>query len=665
MKLGTKIGLGFGVLILLALALGSVAAWNINAVKATATVLSDGYLPQVKLTSDLEREFLRAMLGVTVFVNTQDDKYLILGKKALTEVKTGLKDGEKLAAGAPDSAHFRDEMEKTREKIDQFERQLNEATVKSYDLVRSYGQLKETGKFFMVNAGRFLADELEELKAGINNGSDSAAMEERLAKVSILNELLELGNRIYLSVSTTQAERDLEAIDGAKRLFETIDEKLDALKALSHSETDRGSTERLKTASSLYRDAMTDLVGVWSSVEALNRQRSITGGEVMLLTQGAHNAGLDNMRKASDRTVKKVSLSTLVMISGILLAIIIGISIAFFLTRAITKPIRQVVRGLLEGAEKVASASSQVASSSQSLAEGASQQATALEVSTASLDQIGSMTRQNADNAFQANQLTDETSNLILIASQSMNGLIASMTEITKASEDTQKIIRTIDEVAFQTNLLALNAAVEAARAGHAGAGFAVVADEVRNLAMRTAEAAQSTAALIDHTTRQVRDGYDMVVKTNDEFAEVARSVTNCRGLVGEITAASQEQARGIDQVGKAVVEMDKIVQDNAVSAEESASASEEMNAQAERMKWFVAELVALVGADEKHKEKQKTAPAAQARAKEVPAAATFHQSLSRPADRREGTNGRRGALIDTAPPFPSATAPRNAAPPH
>jgi methyl-accepting chemotaxis protein len=177
-----------------------------------------------------------------------------------------------------------------------------------------------------------------------------------------------------------------------------------------------------------------------------------------------------------------------------------------------------------------------------------------------------------------------------------MGELTHSMEEISKASEETSKIIKTIDEIAFQTNLLALNAAVEAARAGEAGAGFAVVADEVRNLAMRAAEAARNTADLIEGTVKKVKDGGDLVATTNEAFAEVAQSAAKVGELVGEIAAASNEQAQGIGQVNTAVAEMDKVVQQNAANAEESASASEEMSAQAEQMKGYVEELVALVG---------------------------------------------------------------------
>jgi methyl-accepting chemotaxis protein len=181
-----------------------------------------------------------------------------------------------------------------------------------------------------------------------------------------------------------------------------------------------------------------------------------------------------------------------------------------------------------------------------------------------------------------------------------MGELTHSMEEISKASEETFKIIKTIDEVAFQTNLLALNAAVEAARAGEAGAGFAVVADEVRNLAMRAAEAAKNTSDLIESTVKKIKDGGDLVATTNDAFGLVAQSAAKVGELVAEIAAASNEQAQGIGQVNTAVAEMDKVVQQNAANAEESASASEEMNAQAEQMKTIVAQLVALVGGNSK-----------------------------------------------------------------
>ncbi|MGC8810704.1 MAG: methyl-accepting chemotaxis protein [bacterium] len=274
----------------------------------------------------------------------------------------------------------------------------------------------------------------------------------------------------------------------------------------------------------------------------------------------------------------------------------IAMAVGVFLSIRITKPIHRVIEGLTDSSGQVASASAQVSSASQSMAEGASEQAAGIQETSSSIEEMASMTRKNADNANEANNLMIETRKVVEKANEAMKELIQFMGEISTTSDETAKIIKTIDEIAFQTNLLALNAAVEAARAGEAGAGFAVVADEVRNLAMRAAEAAKNTASLIEGSVKKIKNGSDIVNKTNEAFGKVALSSKKVAELMAEIAAASQEQAQGIEQINKAVAEMDKVVQKNAASAEESASAAEEMNAQAEAMKGFVNELIALVG---------------------------------------------------------------------
>lgn len=303
------------------------------------------------------------------------------------------------------------------------------------------------------------------------------------------------------------------------------------------------------------------------------------------------------------------------------MAVVAGILLAYFITRSITRPIDRIIESLNEGAEQVALASAQVSQSSLSLAEGSSEQAASIEETSSSLEEMSSMTKQNADNAGQADNLMKEANQVVDRANQSMTDLIGSMEQISKAGDETSKIIKTIDEIAFQTNLLALNAAVEAARAGEAGAGFAVVADEVRNLAMRAAEAAKNTATLIDGTVKKVKDGAELVSRTNDAFTQMAGSSSKVGELVAEITAASKEQAQGIEQVNMVVTDLDKMTQQNAANAEESASASEEMNAQAAKMKAIVEELVVLVSGS-KQSVKRPTSPVIK------PSTATFDAKL-------------------------------------
>ncbi len=280
---------------------------------------------------------------------------------------------------------------------------------------------------------------------------------------------------------------------------------------------------------------------------------------------------------------------------GTILGIITALAFGFLFTRVITKPVNRIVESLGEGAEQVATAAGQVSASSQELAEGASQQASAVEETSSTLEELSAMTKQNADNAGQAKVMVDEASHIIEKVNRDMLNMAQAIEDVAKTSEETSRIIKTIDEIAFQTNLLALNAAVEAARAGEVGAGFAVVADEVRNLAMRAAEAAKNTSDLIENTVKSVKNSHELTRIAQEAFRDNMDITGKITGLIGEIDAASQEQAEGIGQINRAVTEMDKVIQQNAATAEESASASEEMSAQAAEMRKAILGLVVLV----------------------------------------------------------------------
>ncbi len=323
--------------------------------------------------------------------------------------------------------------------------------------------------------------------------------------------------------------------------------------------------------------------------------------------------------------IRELSYKNLIVAASV---VVLAAVVILALVHSIIKPINRIVGGLNDGADQVSTGSRQVSASSQMLAEGASEQAASIEETSSSMEEMSSMTRQNADNAHQADNLMKEANQVVAKANNSMAQLTESMAEISHASEETSKIIKTIDEIAFQTNLLALNAAVEAARAGEAGAGFAVVADEVRNLALRAADAAKNTAILIEGTVKKVKDGGDLVASTNEAFSEVATGTAKVGELVAEIAAASNEQAQGIDQVNNTITQMDKVVQQNAASAEESASASEEMSAQALNMKKMVDELVELVNRRSVKAEAPEAKPVASAAA--AKASGLHHGSMRR-----------------------------------
>jgi methyl-accepting chemotaxis protein len=288
--------------------------------------------------------------------------------------------------------------------------------------------------------------------------------------------------------------------------------------------------------------------------------------------------------------------SNFVMVTMVLAGILVGSLLGFTITRSIVKPINRVITGLTDGSQQVSAASSQVSSSSQSLAEGASEQASSLEETSSSLEEMASMTKQNAANAKQANALADEAFVASNRGDEAVKRMADAIGRIKQSSDETARIIKVIDEIAFQTNLLALNAAVEAARAGEAGKGFAVVAEEVRNLAQRSAEAAKNTAQLIDGAQKNADDGVRVTEEVTEALKEIGTGIKKVTDLLSEVSAASDEQSRGVEQINVAVGQMDQVTQQVAANAEESAAASEELSAQAQQLNEMVADLAAVVG---------------------------------------------------------------------
>jgi methyl-accepting chemotaxis protein len=272
--------------------------------------------------------------------------------------------------------------------------------------------------------------------------------------------------------------------------------------------------------------------------------------------------------------------------------------VGVWIVHGINSSLRSVSHELREGAQLVVDASSQMAVSAQSVSQGASQQAASLEETSASMEEMAAMTRRNAENSHQAASVVAEAAQVVQTANAALADMVNSMSSIKDSSHRVSKIIKTIDEIAFQTNILALNAAVEAARAGEAGMGFAVVADEVRNLAQRSAQAARDTAVLIEEAITSSNEGSQRVQQVANSFGAITSNVTQIKGLVDEVSAASKQQALGIDQVTQTIHQMERVTQTSAATAEESAGTYQQLNAQADVTMSLVKQLESMVGGE-------------------------------------------------------------------
>jgi len=292
-------------------------------------------------------------------------------------------------------------------------------------------------------------------------------------------------------------------------------------------------------------------------------------------------------------TIKNLKI---MLVTGCLILLLITIGCIYYVVRlTVTKPIGWIITDLSESAGKIDSVVDRAAEAGRSLADNANSQAASLEQTSASLEEIASMTNRNAESAASANGLMQNAMTVMADADRAMGQLNKAMADISLANEETNKIIKTIEGIAFQTNLLALNASVEAARAGEAGAGFAVVAKEVRNLATRTSDAAKSTTQLLEETNTRVVHGVKLLDNTETAFKNaVGRSGETARFLE-EITAASREQSTSINHVTTAIQELDKVTQENSLNAEGASRIASDMKLQAGQLNSFMEKLVNLV----------------------------------------------------------------------
>lgn len=594
-KLATKIAVGFASILVIALSIGGMGAFNMNRVRREATSLADVYVPEVDLASRVERRTRSAMYGVRGFFYTGNPKMLEQGRADLERLMEIYREIEALVAAHPAVlAEFGTNAREAQRLTVLYLELVQNVENNLVELGRVRADLVRTGAAFVESCDAYRDDVSERAAREIGRG-ELGTLSGRLSQMEGIRSVIDEGNAIRIAAWQGQAARDLQVLaDGAAR-FDEVERTLARLRREAADEIHRVQLESVIERAGRYRALIDDVIRLSTDNAAAALRLIETGEQVIDLAERTARSGMEATNRIADGAAASLSSASLVLVVGLALAVAVGIILAVVITMSITRPVKRIADVLSEGAEQVASASGELSEASQQLAEGSSELASSIEETSATLQESASMVHQNNENTKQAAMLSRQAMDSAEGGNREMAEMMVSMGELKKSSDDIAKIIKVIDEIAFQTNILALNAAVEAARAGEAGMGFAVVAEEVRNLAQRSAQAAKDTAAIIERNIELSQSGVAVAGRVKASLEEISAGARKVSELVDEITAASQEQAQGIEQINKAIQQMDQVTQGTAAGAEESASASEELNAQAESMKEAVQNLLLLV----------------------------------------------------------------------
>ncbi|MDR1920441.1 MAG: methyl-accepting chemotaxis protein [Candidatus Adiutrix sp.] len=596
MKLSSKIIIGFLSVSLIFLVISSLVSYNFLTVRNESRQLIGVIIPGNDLANNLQYSVALEGLDITDYSNTmlpETWSKTEVTRKINLDRLGALQDNRYLDLGAD----INQKINAITRFYDAFQNVATQLPAIAQTIIDSRSEAVKAYSQFQSDFSAYSTSMLERLKRELTEGASLEDLRFAYDRVERVHVMEKLGSTFYLDLvrglyyqDTSYFDQGLKTIDELMRITEKIRDD-------SINQINKDKLTVILKSEMICRQAMITMSDNISKVN-INRTIHQKARNDVLESAGALSDEMTVLtNEVADQMGASIGRSFFVLMFGVAIALIISTVISILITRSITLSIRRIIDSISEASVEVGNASMELSSASNSLAEGAAENAASLEQTSAAIEELSSMTKRNADNATEADGLMTVTQAELDKAQNSMTYVTTAMNGISDSGHEIGKIIKTIDEIAFQTNLLALNAAVEAARAGEAGSGFAVVADEVRNLAIRSAEAAKNTAALIASTIKNIDSGTLMVTSASEIFIKAAGYSGKVAQLISEVAEASKEQAQGINQITTAVQQMDKVTQVNAASAEQSASAAKNLTDQASVLSESVKNLSFLVNA--------------------------------------------------------------------